>query len=543
MNELLWEQDPDSWVLDLGCGQGSFPYKECRARILAVDQHLSDPAEAVRRMAGGRVHYLRATGAQLPFASAVIDLVIANHVFEHVEQPQKLAQEVSRVLKPTGVLVATIPDGFCFSDSLYRWWTGGGGHIQRYTFRGFCQIVERTTDLVLLSACRLYSSFSFFHVDPQAAEHLSRRSGSFQYLPRLVRVGVLTAMNVATRTMDAVWGTHSSLYGWAFYFGKPEAILRAVQNEEHINVCAYCGCGQSAVWLDYKQKVNRRFGLPTYLCPACGCRNPYFGMGYVRRILGQEWTESEVENPPMQPRWNPPEKDHGSFPRIEKILDAFEFAEALAPGTLFAVFGEGLAPESQSAGAEQWPLELGDVQLLVNGQPIPLGSVAPTRILAQLPPATPRGVVSVTVRSQGIESRPRDVLLSLTAPVLPTENMGSPGNGLFCHHSTGEPVTRAKPAVPGEHITFRAIGLGPLAPPVPAGQPARAKPLSRTTRRAVVRIRELRAPVEFCGSAPGTIGFYQVNIRIPRGIAPGENPLVLEIGGRRSNTVMLSVRR
>jgi SAM-dependent methyltransferase len=205
-------------------------------------------------MAGGRVLYLLGTGPQLPFASGSVDLVVANHVFEHVEDPEQVAREVNRVLKPTGLLFASVPDGFSFSDGLYRWCTGGGGHIQRYTFREFQRTIEAGTDLALLFACPLYTSFTYLNATPQAAKHLARRYQSLARLPRVVREGMLRGMNRVSRAADALLRTQLSLYGWAFYFGKPGATIKALPEELFINVCAFCGCGHSGTWLLRRQQ-------------------------------------------------------------------------------------------------------------------------------------------------------------------------------------------------------------------------------------------------------------------------------------------------
>lgn len=543
LNELLHDLDEMSRVLDLGCGRGSFAYEACRARVLALDQWVADHAEARRRMAGGRVHYLLGTGLQLPLASGSMDLVVANHVFEHVEDPQHVAYEVSRVLKPTGLLFASVPDGFSFSDGLYRWCTRGGGHIQRYTFREFQRTVEAGTDLALLFACPLYTSFTFLNPTPTAARHLAWRYQTLALLPRVVREGVLRGMNRVSRAADALLRTRLSLYGWAFYFGKPGALLRTLPEELFINVCAFCGCGHSGAWLQVMHKVQRRYGFSTFQCEVCGRRNPYFGSPYIRRILGNKPMDAELVYPgsaPMPLNGSPPARS--AAPHIEAVGDALRSSSALAPGTLVAISGETFTSEIKSAGDGPWPYELGGIRVLVNGQPAPLGGVSPSRIVLQLPFSTPRGAASFRVCSETGQSQEVEIAISLTAPSLPSENGSGSGQGKFSH-SSWEPVTSGHPATPGECLTFWAAGLGPVVPLVEAGRPAPANPLSRTTRRALVRIGDQAADVEYCGLAPGAIGFYQVNARLPKKLAPDEHQVMLEIGGARSNVVTIPVGR
>ena len=122
-----------------------------------------------------------------------------------------MAAEISRVLKSNGFLFATIPDGYSFSDGLYRWWAKGGGHVQRYTFRSFQQTVESGTNLQLLHAHRLFSSFLYLNPPASAFPYLPRRAKLLGLLPEGARRKALNGLNLATRLIDGWMGTRSSL--------------------------------------------------------------------------------------------------------------------------------------------------------------------------------------------------------------------------------------------------------------------------------------------------------------------------------------------
>lgn len=60
------------------------------------------------------------------------DLVIANHVLEHVKSPENTIKGISKLLKKDGLAYVGIPDGFNFTDIFYHLvHPENGGHIQR----------------------------------------------------------------------------------------------------------------------------------------------------------------------------------------------------------------------------------------------------------------------------------------------------------------------------------------------------------------------------------------------------------------------------
>ncbi len=64
------------------------------------------------------------------------DFIIADHVFEHVREPRKLALGIATVLKRKGHVHISIPDPFNFTDRFYHLIhqdEGGGGHVSKIT--------------------------------------------------------------------------------------------------------------------------------------------------------------------------------------------------------------------------------------------------------------------------------------------------------------------------------------------------------------------------------------------------------------------------
>jgi 2-polyprenyl-6-hydroxyphenyl methylase / 3-demethylubiquinone-9 3-methyltransferase len=92
-------------VLDIGCGAGIL------TNALAIEGHqatgidLSENSLAIAKKfdATGKVLYKRASAYSLPFPAESFDAACALDVLEHVEEPQLLIAEASRVLKPGGL--------------------------------------------------------------------------------------------------------------------------------------------------------------------------------------------------------------------------------------------------------------------------------------------------------------------------------------------------------------------------------------------------------------------------------------------------------
>jgi uncharacterized protein (TIGR03437 family) len=65
----------------------------------------------------------------------------------------------------------------------------------------------------------------------------------------------------------------------------------------------------------------------------------------------------------------------------------------------------------------------------------------------------------------------------------------------------------------------------------------------RTDLNPEVLIAGVRATeLNYSGLAPGWLGLYQVNVRIPSGVPAGLQPLSLSIGGKQSNEVRVQLK-
>src|SRR5204863_7953948 len=94
-------------------------------------------------------------------------------------------------------------------------------------------------------------------------------------------------------------------------------------------------------------------------------------------------------------------------------------------------------------------------------------------------------------------------------------------NTLVIHEAWDALVTPSQPARPNEVVHLFGTGFGQVDSPPPSGIPAPADPLARTVvpvtckylaadNRTFVEI-----PVLFSGLAPGLVGYYELDVRLP----------------------------
>ena len=113
-------------ILDLGCGPGN-TLRLLERHGLAFGLEYSTVALEVARRRG-LTRVIAGDGARLPLRSASVDCVIALEVVEHFADDLAVVREAFRVLRPGGVLAASVPAFMSLwrsHDELY-------GHHRRY---------------------------------------------------------------------------------------------------------------------------------------------------------------------------------------------------------------------------------------------------------------------------------------------------------------------------------------------------------------------------------------------------------------------------
>lgn len=109
LHHLLHHVQPESHpkLLEVGCMHGDFIYQARGAGFEAEGADLSETAvaEANRRMPGA----VKLATLDEGWADDSLDVVAAFNVVEHMDQPAAFLDQIRRVLRPGGVLIAETP--------------------------------------------------------------------------------------------------------------------------------------------------------------------------------------------------------------------------------------------------------------------------------------------------------------------------------------------------------------------------------------------------------------------------------------------------
>src|SRR6202022_1754754 len=84
------------------------------------------------------------------------------------------------------------------------------------------------------------------------------------------------------------------------------------------------------------------------------------------------------------------------------------------------------------------------------------------------------------------------------------------------------------PAIPGEVLVLYTTGLGPVTLNLPDGVRAPFNRLAYTIEPVDVFVFNERCEVLFSGLAPGFVGLYQVNFRLPTDVPRGNLDIQIE---------------
>ena len=100
-------------MLDIGCSDGDITrYLSTKFReSTGVDNDPEIVDLAKEKHASSGISFLVNDSVSLPFTDARFDVVVANHIFYYCHEPERMAEEIYRVLKPGGVCYLAVING------------------------------------------------------------------------------------------------------------------------------------------------------------------------------------------------------------------------------------------------------------------------------------------------------------------------------------------------------------------------------------------------------------------------------------------------
>jgi uncharacterized protein (TIGR03437 family) len=210
-------------------------------------------------------------------------------------------------------------------------------------------------------------------------------------------------------------------------------------------------------------------------------------------------------------------------------------AGAVAPGEVVAIFGAGIGPTSL-AGAQlnsqgRLSSNIAGTQVLFDNIPASLTYSSAGQVSAIVPyEVAGQSSTQMVVVFNGQSTPPLTLPVAAVSPALFTTDASGAGQAA----AINQDLTRngpQSPAPPGSIVALFGTGEGQTAPGGINGRIAGSvlpKPLANVS----VTIGGVNADIAYAGAAPQSVaGLFQVNVKIPSGLKPGANAVVLTVVG------------
>ena len=222
-------------------------------------------------------------------------------------------------------------------------------------------------------------------------------------------------------------------------------------------------------------------------------------------------------------------------PVITSVINAADGSSQVSLGSVVDINGSALASGPLSAGAPPLPTSLGDVCALVNNIALPLFSVSPAQLVAQLPYIT--GPASLVVHTVGGISDPFLFTILGQAPAI----FQSGGVIQVIRDDDNEPVDFTNPIHPNTPLTIYVTGLGLTSPLPVLGTVAPTDPVAVVTNPPTVTLGTATLTVTSATLVPGEIGVYQINVKAPSKVQNSKSTPLTVSAGSLSATYLVRV--
>ena len=178
----IFEKPGNPVVLDVGCGVGdiirALPWRCYRLGMAysEADLRLAQLGEK------GDIHFIRAAAESLPFVTDSVDAIVCLKVIEHLLDDRSAIRELTRVLKPGGRLIISVPSHYYFEDYFDLI-----GHYRHYSR-------EQLVQLLIEAKLRVVK-----YIDPQS------RINSLHYYAYVILEGLHQILNRCGVRADSMY--------------------------------------------------------------------------------------------------------------------------------------------------------------------------------------------------------------------------------------------------------------------------------------------------------------------------------------------------
>jgi uncharacterized protein (TIGR03437 family) len=213
---------------------------------------------------------------------------------------------------------------------------------------------------------------------------------------------------------------------------------------------------------------------------------------------------------------------------------------ATPAGSVFALFGSGLATRSAQALLVPLPTTLLTTQVLVNGQPVPLFYVDSGQIDAQMPWEIPGNTLATVVVKNG-NATSNTAAIYVPATGTPGISVYNTNRAVVVNKDNVTVNTPSTPAAVGDEVVAYFTGGGPVQTSgklvTGAAAPNSQAPV---TGNYSITVGTVAATVIYIGLTPGSVGLYQANFIVPQ-LAKGTYAVQITISGFASNSPVMTV--
>ena len=224
--------------------------------------------------------------------------------------------------------------------------------------------------------------------------------------------------------------------------------------------------------------------------------------------------------------------------------------QAVSTGAITTIYGSnfmaaGTAPAINSVSGGQLSTKFAGICVLFGAVPAPIFAVATTQITVEVPAVTPGSVPVQVSRNCGDATEQKSNVLNVTSQAATPEflylQVNADGknpvaavgtDGLYIAPPALIPGARA--AAVGDVLVIYALGLGATDPVQAVGAPASGIASAQAVSVTIGGVPLAATEIFYAGVSPAYIGLYQVNLRVPAGVASGNQPIVISVGNSQS---------